>query len=203
MSQPITAVQQAEIIAFSDHQLALTQRSLENIVSLRRSLAAAGASDQSHVLEVFEFILLWQFDVYCLQQDLVRATGTSRASVYARSLVLSIHESTHTLRGLLSQRFNDVVSRHLGADKWQPLVRRAHSDACRLFKTSEAHFGHARDKWLAHRSANADDRIAFIASMNERAAAELSIGALAILSSLAPVVAAYTGWLWDQLRRAT
>jgi len=171
--RPIRPDQQRELTLRSDQAAALSAELLDLTVRVRSALEAADASADSSVLRAAEIVHLVSHDVSVLTSDMVRHSGTLRGHLYARLLHLTLHEAARTFKSLLGPQLRRAISTQCADPRVDETLLRAHSNAQKLFKTSEKAHGHVRDRISAHREADADQQLRFLREFGELDVAEL------------------------------
>lgn len=192
MTTPASAAQLATIAAASADNAALAQRSFDAVVTIRR--ASERRSDTSHaaILNALEFILLWQFDLCTLQEEIAKNSGTFRGQLFVRCALLSIHASAHALKAVIGRDFRDQFNTCMGSEEWDGVLREAHSKAAALSDRCERDFRDARNAILAHRDHHPEIRLSALNTANERDVSDLMVHALAIFTAFGPAIVAYT-----------
>ncbi len=101
--------------------------------------------------------MLMYHDVATLNRDMVSRDADLQAALYARMVLLTIHESCLTLRGLLGRDFQDEARNAFG-DEAVAAVRSAHSSLNAVFELANREFGDVRNGLGAHRDPDAHVR---------------------------------------------
>ena len=139
----------------------------------------------------FEFLLLFQHDLSCLLADFATHTGTFRGNLYARLILLTIHESALTMRAVLAKDFREQLARTLGREELDHTVRQIHSRLDALFEESNATFGHVRHGIVAHRDRSAETRITLLNDAGQERIGQLVVEILPIVLSLSSLLKDY------------
>lgn len=192
MTTPATPAQLAAIASGSAENAALAQQSFHAVVSMRRAAEQRGDLGHGAILNALEFILLWQFDLYTLQEEIAKNSGSFRGQLFVRCALLSVHASAHALKAVIGRDFRDQFNSFMGSEVWDGVLRQAHSKACALCDRCERDFGDTRNAILAHRDHHPEIRIAALSAANERDVTDLMVEAHAIFSTVGPAVVAYT-----------
>ena len=145
--------------------------------------------DVSHkdyaIWNAYEFILLVQFDVSCLMRDMVSHESELGPNLYARLLVLTIYESTLTMRRLLSRNFQSTLENALEIEN-NSALRQIHSRVQRLFEECNLQMGAVRDGIVGHRDADADVRVELLEKADVQEVTDLTIELLQTLGAILP-----------------
>ena len=194
MVDRVSAEAQALVRSTAGQTAELSARILDNLVTARSTLAPGFHSSELALINGVELILLAEHDLACLLSDLVSHTGTLRGNLYARLAILTIHESTHTLRSVIARPFREQLTLLVGGEHPMAdgILRAAHSAIGTIYDKSEAQFGTIRDGIVAHRDRDPDLRVELLRAADEEAVASLAAELLAALLSLLPLIATYS-----------
>jgi hypothetical protein len=199
MSAPITPENRALIIERVEASLPLAEESLIRMVAMRKEGAPGYSAAFEAVHNAAEFVLLLQFDFHCLLGDFVRHTGSWRGSLYARLLLLVIHESAVSFRSLLAKDFQAQLAVALGRETARDEAKALHKAASKLYERSEASYGVVRDGIVAHRDRNAETRSDLLEMVDDHeAVASLMFDMMDIISELARLTLEYSHAVLDR-----
>jgi hypothetical protein len=189
-AEPLTPETRRKLLEFTSETISVTGELFQTCVELRSRLRQARAETEYGILNAHELVLLVQFDVACLLNDLVTHNGTKRAQFYARLLILTLRESAGVLPGVLNHRFRADLVERLGAHLDSPL-KHAHSLLSALFRDVETQFGDVRDGIVAHIDRDAERRVILLNRVNPEKVAKLTIDLMRALHILGPCFLAY------------
>ena len=192
MSTSMTPQTRDQLLRVTAQHHSLADQTFQSNIRLRQALNHRGITEYDTVLNVLEFIYLLQADVAALTHDLALHPPSLRTNLYGRLLILTIHESALTLRGLLAVRFRRSFAELVPDHTTDDALKSAHSRICTLFERSNAMFGAVRDGIVAHRHANADTRVALLQQADVEKVASLAIELLEIHGLLLPLMLQYT-----------
>lgn len=186
----ITPETKKKLLATASLVLRESEKALIQSIEMRRRLNIDGSHEDYVFWNAYEFILLVQFDVSCLMRDMVSHESELGPNLYARLLVLTIHESTLTMRRLLSKDFQELLGSTLGSDVGAA-VRQVHSSVQKLFEKCNQQMGAVRDGIVGHRDADADIRVELLERADVQKVTDLTIELLQTLGSLLPYLYLY------------
>jgi hypothetical protein len=110
--------------------------------------------------------LLWmlELEIACLLDDYIRSRD-ERRWLYARLLLLSLFESTRTLRGVFSREYRKDIELRLGAQNSER-ISELHGYIHHAFNDLNADYGEIRNRLLGHRDPDAALRWQLLSSIN-------------------------------------
>jgi len=199
MPNPITIETRQRLRDLGAQTAEVAGEAFTEFLFVRRSLEAQGPTPEAAVLNGVEFFLLLQHDFASLLADLATHTGTLRGNLYARLILLTVHESCLTMESILARPFREQLVAAIGRAEADSILRQVHSDAITLYRRSERDFGEVRDGIVAHRDRDAEVRARLIAATEEEQIAQLAIDLLDILHRLSPLIREYIGVLRRRL----
>jgi hypothetical protein len=150
--------------ALLDENIERFADALQQTLAWRPFVQRLGAADHVCLLNVAQFVLLWNADLAALLGDLhdLRDNASLRAGwrrkLAARQLALTIVEAVDRLRSLCGQSFRESIVQ-VGGD---PLLTRVNELHRRLHVFSEAHdeeLRRVRNTIVGHRDADASTQI--------------------------------------------
>jgi hypothetical protein len=199
VSESITPETKARLVATTEASIAYTEQTLQAVVGMRRTFEARGVRFEDAVFNVIEFVLLLQFDLSCFFAELVRYTGSLRGNLYARQIIITIHESALTMRSLLARRFREQLVAASGAPGLDTELKGIHSSIQALFDRCNARFGDVRDGIVAHRDSDPAVRTRLVEAADQEDVAILAADLQEVLNRLLIPLLAYTSSLHQRL----
>lgn len=120
--------------------------------------------------------LLWIFELELasLLDDYIRARG-ERRWLYARLIVLSLYESTRTLRGIFSRDYGKDLESRLGQENSKRIAD-LHGYIHHAFEDLNADYGDVRNHLLGHRNKDALRRWKALCSLDGLEIKDLCVG---------------------------
>lgn len=197
-NDPLTPETRQRLVA-NAAAAALAGDSLTHAISVRRALTTRGLLRDEHVLNALEFILLLQFDIGTLVVAFGQTTGSLAGNLYARLLILTIHESTLTLQSLLGPRFREALTARLNRADLDRELREIHSRVTDLHRRVKNHYGDVRDGILAHRDRDAEVRAVLLERTEQEAVAVVVAEVLEVIEIVGPILAEYSDVLRAEL----
>ncbi|GEM_PF-3984858 len=190
MEKLITPEQIETLLKISEEVRAASEELFLGSIKVRRALDKKGVKFDAAILNVFEFVQLLNFDLSCLLSDMIKCNSPLRQNLYARFLILTIHESCLTLRKLLASEFRYELSQSLGLSDDNDL-KQIHSRVCQLFERCNEDFGDVRDGMVAHRDNDPEIRIKLLEQAHIPAIADLVIAMGEIVKDLQKILLSY------------
>lgn len=197
MEKLITLEQRKTISRISEEVLAASEEIFLQSVKKRRTLIKKGIKLDEAVLNVYEFVPLLQFELSCLMSDMVKNGSPLRQNLYARYLILTIHEACKALKSLLAQRFRVELTQRLGLQDDRKL-KNIHSKICELFELCNKHFEGVRNGIAAHRDRDPETRIKLLEQADIKVVTDLVITMLQVMGELQKILLSYTPYIFGK-----
>jgi hypothetical protein len=156
--QPVRPETASKVALGMREAQAETERMLLDLVD-RRRISPPSIDGLSAIFDAIELVLLVRFELAVLMEDLATPRGSLRANFYGRMLLLTVYESSLSLRSILGRPFREALALafahlDLGAD-----LRNVHSRINRLAQKCTEEYGEIRNGIIAHRDQDAECRM--------------------------------------------
>jgi hypothetical protein len=153
--RPETALKVA--LAMREAQ-AETERMLLELVDRRRG-SPPRIDGLTAIFDAIELVLLVRFELAVLMEDLATPRGSLRANFYGRMLLLTVYESSLSLRSILGRPFREALALAFSHLDLEADLRNVHSRIHRLAQQCTEEYGDIRNGVVAHRDQDAERRI--------------------------------------------
>lgn len=161
MDRPIKEKTKKKLLQVSESISKYSEKGLLNAIDYRRGPKGESEQFDENSHNVLELLLLLNFEINCLFNDMISSDTRLGPNLYARHILLIIHESTLTLRDLLANQFkkdSELMFKSLDTDD----LKRIHSKICKIHDKSTKEFKKVRNGITAHKDKNAETRIRLI-----------------------------------------
>ncbi len=199
MSTPLSPQTREELLEITARTYANATNLFNSAVTLRRRLSVVDLNFDVYALNVAELVYLLLADTAVLLNDMISHQPDFRANLYGRVLILTLHESSLTLRSLLGPRFRTSYALLVTNPAAETQLKACHSDICHFFERSNTMFGDVRDGIVGHRDQNAEIRATLLETADIDKVAKLAAALFVILTPLLAHLNAYIEALGDRL----
>lgn len=197
--RPITPQMQNRLVAAAQEAADSTAQLMGNLYEIRRNWGSRFSRDTRIVLDAIDFGLLTRFEIVTLLGDMVKVGSDFSALLYSRLLLLSIYESTKTLRTVLDHEFRAAFLDLVPGEEWDERLKNCHSDLNRFFDQLAKSFGEVRKGVAGHRDPDYETRLKLLDAAHPEDIADVAIRFAEITQPLLVADNAYLSALREQL----
>lgn len=167
MEESIREESKKKLLQVSKSVITYSEEALLKSIDYRRKKDKKNLPFDENLFNVLEFLLLLNFEINSLLNDMVSSESKLGPNLYGRHILLIVHESTLTLRNMLAKHFKGENKYKFGPIDIVDL-KNIHSKICKLHDKSVKKFGDVRNGITAHKDEDPETRIKLIETSDVR-----------------------------------
>ena len=167
--------------------------------SVRKLFRPLGGELLDEILRVNEFTILLQFDLSCLFSDFIIHEHKPRAHVYARFLILTIHEAAASYKRLLGSIIRKLNEGPPASRVAAESIRQIHRKIIKVAAHSDRQFRTIRNGISAHRDAESVTHLERVVAVGGENLAQFLGGLLEVIKELGSFFSQFTQGLIREL----
>lgn len=144
------------------------EESLYATVEARRRLNQQRRDDEVCIVNMIQFLLLFNYDLRCLLEDIRRHREAWHRKLYARHLIVTMFECTDDLTSLLGKNLRNIIDRRIQGSALLQELNGLHETVSQFKSNNDITFRKIRVQVLAHREHDASVQLEILQNLDVR-----------------------------------